>query len=408
MATTSRKDYYAVLGVPHDADQKTVKRAFRDLARTHHPDRSSEPDAQERFEEITEAYAVLSDPGRRSEYDRHGTASLDGISVEDLLAGLDLGDLFGGGGTPGFGEDDAWPGGFFTGRRGRLADREADIEIALTVPLTTVLGGGTGTVTVRRPGPCGVCGGSGVAPGTRPRSCGRCGGTGSLVIERRRGALVMRQVATCSACGGTGAVVERPCPACAGSGSAEQSESVTLRIPPGIAEGTALRLPGKGMPPPLGGGRHGDAFVVVRTVADPRFERHGADLWHTEEVTVPDAVLGTRLTVAALDGDVVLSVPPGTQPGTVLGIAGRGLPRSGSGHGRGDLRVRVDVRVPDRPGEEELRLYRQLRDLRTAPEPGPVVPRAAGGAAEPREDTAPGPEDGRDRWWRRWWHRLTG
>ncbi|MEU8515065.1 DnaJ C-terminal domain-containing protein [Kitasatospora sp. NPDC048722] len=395
MATTGSKDYYAVLGVPRDADQRTIKRVFRELARTYHPDRSTDPDAQERFKEIAEAYAVLSDPDKRSDYDRHGTTDLAGVSVEDLLAGLDLGDLFGGTGMPGFGAGGGLFGGLFGERRKPGPVRGADVEIGLTVPLATVLTGGTGTVAIRRPGPCTACAGSGAAPGTWPHDCDRCHGTGGVVTERRQGNVVMRQVATCTACGGNGIVIEQPCRTCAGRGEIEQSEAVTLKIPRGIAEGAALRLLGKGMPAPAPGGADGDVFVVVRTAADPRFVRRGADLWHGEEITVPDAVLGTTLTVPALDGDVPLTVPPGSQSGTVLRIPGRGLPRRGV-TGRGDLHVSVTVRVPDHPGHGEQRLYRQLREL-------------AGSAAQPvdgdpqqREQEARASVGRRVGWWRKW------
>ncbi|MEV6211842.1 J domain-containing protein [Kitasatospora sp. NPDC051914] len=369
MATTGSRDYYDILGVPHDADRETVKRAFHDLARKYHPDLSTRSDAQERFKEVAEAYAVLSDPDRRADYDHHGATPPAGISVEDLLAGLDLGEVFGRTGGASFGR----PGGMFGGplaggmfgnpfggRATRPPERGADVELELTVPLSAVLTGSTGTVTVRRP-------------------------------------------AACPVCGGAGGVFHEPCTACAGSGRVVLGEPVTFRIPPGIGEGTVFRLPGRGMPPPEGRGASGDVFVAVRTAPDPRFTRQGADLWCGIEIPVHDAVLGTRRTVPALDGDVRLVVPPGTQPGAVLGVPGRGLPRPDGGT-RGDLRVSVTVRIPDRPGEEEQDLYRRLAELRAAhgkAGAGQSPAHAGDEPPEPRTKAAGAPEVGRARWWRR-------
>ncbi|MCU7826434.1 DnaJ C-terminal domain-containing protein [Kitasatospora sp. DSM 101779] len=411
MATSGGRDYYDVLGVPRDADSQTLKRAFRELARRYHPDLSTEPGAQDRFKEVAEAYGVLSDPERRAEYDERG-ARPAAVSVEDLLAGLDLGDLFGGSGGTVFGRgggifgrpfDDPFATSF-DGGAGRTPARGADVELDLTVPLSAVMTGSTETVTVRRPAACPDCGGTGAAHGTR-QTCPRCRGSGRQVGERRRGSTVVQQVTTCRTCGGRGTVVRDPCNTCAGSGRAAVSDPVSFRVPAGTAEGTVFRLPGRGMPSPDPRGRPGDVYVTVRTAADPRFTRQGADLWHGLEIPVHRAVLGLTTTVPGPDGPVPLTVPAGTQPGAVLDVPGLGLPRP-DGRGRGSLRVAVTVRVPEHPAEEERALYRSLAALH-APHPpatrgGP--PPADTGTEEPESPGTDPAGRGQHRW-SRWWRR---
>jgi len=359
MATT-RRDYYEVLDVPRDADAKAIKDSFRRLARKYHPDRSTEPDAAERFKEIAEAYGVLSDPAKRASYDAGGFPGVAAVPPEDLWAGIDFGDLLGEA-APGFGA-----GLFerFFGRRARAGPpRGADIETEVTVPLARIATGGEESITISRPGPCAACSGSGARPGTSPRPCPTCGGTGQRVAGSERGNVIVRQVTACPDCAGRGTVIDQLCAACRGTGQAVQEEQVTVRIPPGLTDATALRIPARGMPSQAAGGEPGDAYVIVRTEQDPRFIRRGADLWHDLEVTVPDAVLGTTAAVPALDGDLHITIPAGTQPGTVLRIAGQGLPQFRE-TGRGGLYVNVAVRVPDpqqlSPGQRCL--YEQLRE----------------------------------------------
>ncbi|MGE5288619.1 MAG: DnaJ C-terminal domain-containing protein [Micromonosporaceae bacterium] len=359
MADT-RRDYYEVLGVPRDADKKTIRNAFRRLARKYHPDRSTEPDAEERFKQIAEAYGVLSDPAKRASYDARGFSGVAGVSPEDLWAGIDFGDLLGET-APGFG--DGLFERFFGHRAGPGPPRGADIETEVTVPLDRIATGGEETLTISRLGPCAACSGSGARPGTRPRPCPACGGTGQRVAGSQRGNVTIRRVMACPACEGRGTLIDQPCGDCRGTGQAAHEDHVTVRIPAGIPDATALRIPSRGMPSPAAGGAPGDAYVIVRTGPDPRFTRNGADLWHALEVTVPDAVLGTTAAVPTLDGDIHITIPPGTQPGTVLRVAGKGLPQFRR-TGRGSLYISVAVRIPDprrlNPGQR--RLYEQLRE----------------------------------------------
>ena len=274
-------DYYEVLGVPRDADTTTIKDAFRKLARRYHPDISTEPDAEQRFKEIAEAYGVLSDPAKRASYDAQGSAGLAGATAEDLWGGIDFADIFG----PGAGVF----GSLFERLFGPSAvgtQPGGDVHLDLVISLEEVLAGGTQEVTIRRPGPC-------------PQ------------------------------CRGWGRAIGRPCLACGASGRDMRGDKVIIRIPPGIPEGATLRLAGHGMPSPVPGGPPGDAYVSIRTRADPRFTREGTDLWSDLHIQAPGAALGVTAAVPALQGQARVRVPSGIQPGSVLRVEGRGLPRYG-------------------------------------------------------------------------------
>lgn len=357
MAET-RRDYYEVLGVPREADDKEIKDAFRRLALKYHPDRSKEPDAETRFKEIAEAYAVLSDPSKRARYDSGGFAGVAGFSPEDLFAGIDFGDLFG---SFRFGGENIFDR-FF--RRGGPSTRGPtwgrDIDVVVTVPLSTIMVGGQETVVIRRPETCASCGGSRARAGTTPRVCDVCRGSGQQSSVGRRGNVQIQQITTCTGCGGRGSFVDEPCPACKGTGQVSRTDEVKVQIPPGTEEGTALRIAGHGMPPASPQGAPGDAYVVVNVAEDPRFVRRGADLWHSEVIEVADAVLGAKREIPTLDGAVSVAIPAGTQPGTTFRVGGKGLPRLAA-RGRGDLFVTVDVHVPEHVGRRERQLWEEIR-----------------------------------------------
>ncbi len=350
-----------MLGVAKDADQKAIKDAFRNLAMKYHPDRYKEPGAEEHFKEIAAAYAILSDPKKRAEYDARGFAGVEGFSQEDLYSGINFDEIFGGFNID-FGGSNPFDVFFRRHRAGPV--RGANIEVELTIPLERVASGGEEKVRLGRPAPCRACRGTGSEGGTAPKTCETCKGTGRVTRSSRQEKqhVVIQQISTCPACHGRGSIIEHPCPVCHGSGNEEQDETLTVRIPQGVEEGMVLRIPGKGMPSREASGAAGDLFVVVRSQRDPRFERSGADLLRQETISLTDAVLGTTLQVPTLDGSATVTIPPGTQPEAVLRLKGKGLPEFDNGQ-RGEMYLRIAVHVPEQLTREERELYEQLRAL---------------------------------------------
>ena len=229
------------------------------------------------------------------------------------------------------------------------------------MPLARILNGGEETVHVARAEACSVCHGSRAKPGTEPRKCEACGGSGQHVQARREGNTTIQQFTTCQTCHGRGQIIDEPCLECSGRGQVEREETLAVKIPPGIDEGRALRIAGRGHPSPDTDGTPGDLFVIVTSEADPRFQRRGPHLWRAETIEVPDAVLGTSRSVPTLEGQASVTIPAGTQPDRVLRLRGAGLPSFGGGGGRGDLYIVVRVHVPDELSEEERELYERLR-----------------------------------------------
>jgi len=357
-----QRDYYEVLGVPRDADAKAIKDAFRSLALKYHPDRNKAPEAEARFKEIAAAYAVLSDPKKRAEYDAGGHAGVAGYSAEDLFGGIDFEDIFHG---AGLGFD--FGGGLFdlfSGRMHRHGPARGDnIEVGIVLPLEKVASGGEEAVRYGRYAPCPRCHGQGTADGKPPKVCPACKGSGQQVTVRQQGNVSVRQISTCPVCHGSGKTIEQACPDCGGRGEVEKIESLTVTIPVGVEEGMALRVAGRGMASPEPGGEPGDLYVVIRSRADPHFQRDGADLWRHETLPLTDAVLGTKLKIFTLGGGKAqVDIPAGIQPDTVMRLRNKGLPRFG-GKGKGDMYLQVKVQIPEKLSREERELYEQLRAL---------------------------------------------
>ena len=373
MATT-QQDYYEVLGVARDADQGAIKDSFRQLAMKYHPDRNKSPDAEEKFKKIAEAYAILSDPEKRAQYDSGGFAGVADFSAEDLFSGIDFGDLFGdmdfGFNVAGSGSGGIFERLFRHQQTGRKKSRGRDIEVQVMVSLDAINNGSEESIRLDHPVSCSACKGSGAEAGSEPRKCEACGGSGQKVTSRKetrdKSSVMFQQISSCPVCHGQGIFIDKPCKKCNGTGKIDKIESLKVKIPKGAVDGMALRITGHGMPSPSPDGTPGDLYVIVQTELDKRFQRAGADLWRTETINIVDAVLGTQIDIPTLDKNIKLKVPAGTQHDEILRLREKGLPRL-DGTGRGDLKIRMQINIPEKITDEERKLYEQLRQLSKKP-----------------------------------------
>jgi molecular chaperone DnaJ len=351
--STTQRDYYEVLGVPRNAGDQEIKKAFRRLARELHPDVSELPDAEARFREATEAYEALSNPETRQLYDRYGHAGLRSGGFQPTNFDINtFGDLF----SAFFGDDL-----FGGGRRGRGAARGADVLAEVEITLVEASRGRKVTVPIETAVTCRTCHGDGAAPGSTPVVCTRCGGTGVIRhVSRSILGEFVRQ-ASCPDCNGAGRRVEQHCETCHGSGRTVEERTLEVEIPEGIHDGQRIRLTGEGHAGGLGA-RSGDAYIQVRVHDDDRFVREGNDIFSQVDLTVVEAALGVRIDVDTLDGSEELEFEPGTQPGEVRVLRGRGMPVL-QGFGRGDQRVLVNVTVPRKLTPEQRRLLEEFDEL---------------------------------------------
>jgi molecular chaperone DnaJ len=339
-------DYYEILGVARDASGEEIKRAYRLLARTHHPDVSHDKSAAEhRFKAINEAYEVLSDPDKRAQYDRFGTVGN------------------GAGAGQGFGFD---PGAFgdifdmfFGGRTSEQTrhsgpQRGSDLRYDLEISLEEAFAGTSKQIEFTHLARCEACRGSGARAGTLVTPCTTCGGSGAVRGVRHTPLGQMVTQSTCPRCGGEGQVVEHPCETCRGQGRREVERSLTVTVPAGIDDGSRIRISGNGEGG-MHGGPSGDLYVYLTIAPHPYFERNGSDTYAGVPVSFPQAALGGPVLVHALDGEVEVNLAPGTQPGTVLRLRGRGMPSVRGAH-RGDHHVTIHVAVPTKLNREQREL----------------------------------------------------
>jgi molecular chaperone DnaJ len=364
---SSKRDYYEILGVKKSATHEDLKKAYRELALRHHPDRVSadkKKAAEDTFKEISEAYAVLSDPQKRALYDQYGHSGVDQkFAREDIFRGTDFGSVFEGMGDFGLG------GGFFEnlfgdlgvnifGSRGRKAKpavagtRGKDLEVSVSVTLEEAYKGTEKAVTVPRYDTCPVCGGSGAKPGTSKITCPDCHGSGKRVVANG----IFQMAQTCPRCSGSGSVVQTPCDACHGEGKVRDSRTLSVTIPAGVETASRLRIKGEGESGKKG---KGDLFIVVEVLPHSLFQRQGSDLTTEVSVTLPMAVLGTEALVPTLDGNVVMKIPAGTQSGSVFRLKGKGMPEL-RGSGIGDEMVKVVVQIPRVVNEQQRRLMEEF------------------------------------------------
>ncbi len=351
---SGKRDYYEVLGVARDASADDIKKSYRKLAIKLHPDRNKEAHAEEKFKELSEAYAVLSDPEKRGRYDQFGHAGIDQqYSAEDIFRGADFGDIFGAGGLGSIFEQMF---GFGRGRTGPARGR--DLQIAHPLTLEEAFRGAEADIEYWRSESCGHCDGSGAEPGSKVQTCPSCRGMGQVQRMVRTPFGTMSQVSSCPQCGGQGKAIETPCRTCKGSGHDRHKRRVTVKVPPGIEDGQSLRVAGGGEAGGRGG-PPGDLYVEIHVAPHARFHREGTDLLTELAVSFPQAALGTEVDLETLDGAVAVKVPAGSESGKTLRLRGKGMPHL-RGAGRGDLHVRIRVVVPERISGKARGLLEEL------------------------------------------------
>ncbi len=369
-------DYYEVLGVARDASSEQIKKAYRKLAMKYHPDVADDPGSAERFKEIGEAYAVLSDPQKRSMYDRGGDpmgGGMGGFGFPGGAAGFDVGNLF----DAMFGTQGS------RGPRSRVR-RGQDALVRLTLTLADAAFGATHPIKVDTAVVCPACQGKGAAEGHEPVTCSTCHGNGDVTTVQRSFLGDIRTVQPCPACRGYGTVIPHPCGECSGEGRVRSHRTINVKIPPGVSTGNRVHLDSQGEVGP-GGGPAGDLYVELTVLPHEVFKRNGDDLEMVVKLPMTAAALGTEVRVDTLEAEregtapddarVSVPVPPGTQSGTRLTIAGRGVPRL-RGTGRGDLGITLLVQTPTHLDEEQRDLLRRLAELREETRPAGTVDRA--------------------------------
>ena len=351
----SNRDYYEVLGVAKDADENSIKRAYRKLAMKYHPDRNPDDEkAAENFREVTEAYEVLTDEGKRSRYDQYGHAGVDEQmqdfwgrgGAQDSHAFRDFGDMFG----------DVF-GDMFGGRGGGRATRGADLRYNLTITLEEAANGREVELNIPRHESCNTCHGSGAKPGSNPVPCNTCGGHGQ--VQMQQGFFAVRR--TCPTCHGAGKRIESPCTSCGGAGRTKVNKKLKVKVPVGVYEGAQVRVVGEGE-----AGEHGtpsgDLYIVISLKPHKIFERDGADLYCTMPVTFPQAALGAEVDAPTLDGKIKIKIPAGTEGARVFRLRGHGVPDVRTGGQKGDLYVRVHIAVPKKMSARQQQLLREFAD----------------------------------------------
>ncbi|MGB7056695.1 MAG: molecular chaperone DnaJ, partial [Geitlerinemataceae cyanobacterium] len=354
-------DYYEMLGVSRDADKEEVKRAYRRLARKYHPDVNKEEGAEERFKEINRAYEVLSEPELRARYDRFGEA---GVSSGAGAGFQDMGDM--GGFADIF---ESFFGGFGgagaqTGRSRRSGPaRGDDLRLDLKLDFREAIFGGEKEIRINHLETCEVCRGTGAKPGTRPRACATCSGSGQVRRATRTPFGSFTQVSVCPTCNGAGQVIEEKCETCAGKGQKQEAKKLKITIPAGVDNGTRLRVSNEG-DSGARGGPPGDLYVYLFVKEDSQFQRDGINILSEIKISYLQAILGCRLPVETVDGEVELTIPPGTQPGTVMTLEDRGVPRLGNPVSRGDHLITILVDIPTKVSTEERELLEKLAKLR--------------------------------------------
>ncbi len=357
------RDYYETLGVSRNSDKDDIKQAFRRLARKYHPDVNKDPGAEETFKEINRAYEVLSEPETRSRYDQFGEAGLGGGGG---YPGGDMGDMggfadifetfFGGFGGAGAQQQQQ-------ARRRGGPTRGDDLRLDLKVDFQDAVFGKEREISISHLETCGACTGSGAKSGTRPRTCPTCSGSGQVRRATRTPFGSFTQVSVCPTCTGTGQVIEDKCEVCTGTGQVQKSKKLKITVPAGVDNGTRLRVSGEG-DAGMRSGPPGDLYVYLFVNEDPNFKRDGINILSELKISYLQAILGAHVEVKTVDGDEMVDIPPGIQPGTVLTLESKGVPRLGNAVSRGNHLLTIVVDIPKKVGSEERELLEKLAKLR--------------------------------------------
>jgi molecular chaperone DnaJ len=366
---TEKRDYYEVLGVSKNATKEEIKKAYRKQALKYHPDKNpGNKKAEEHFKEAAEAYEVLSSEEKKARYDRYGHAGMGNsgggfsghnMTMDDIFSSF--GDIFG----DAFGGFGAFGG---SSRRGRRVNKGTNLRVKVKLNLQEIATGCEKKIKVSKYSSCDTCGGTGAADPSAVSDCTTCHGSGHVTRITNTMLGQMQTSSVCPACGGEGKTVTRKCTACYGEGIVQKEEVIKINIPAGVGKGMQMTVSGKGNSPRRGG-VNGDLLVVIEEEEHPDLIREGNDLIYNLFISIPDAVLGTHVEIPTVDTNVKIKIEPGTQPGKILRLRGKGLPEV-NGYGRGDLLVNVNVWIPRELNREELKVFEKFRESKSF-EPAP-------------------------------------
>lgn len=355
------RDYYEILGVSRDADKEEIKRAYRRLARKYHPDVNKDPGAEETFKEINRAYEVLSEPETRDRYNRFGEAGVSGAGAGgfqdfgDMGGFADIFETFFGGGFGGVGQT--------ASRKRNGPVRGDDLRLDLKLEFREAVFGGEKEIRIPHLETCTVCTGTGAKPGTRPRACPTCSGSGQVRRATRTPFGSFTQVSACPTCNGEGQVIEDKCEACNGNGRKQETKKLKITIPPGVDNGTRLRVSKEG-DAGLRGGPPGDLYVYLFVEEDAEFHRDGINILSEVKISYLQAILGSRFEANTVDGPVEVTIQPGTQPNTVITLENRGVPKLGNAVSRGNHLLTVQIDIPTKVTPEERELLEKLAKIK--------------------------------------------
>lgn len=366
----AKRDYYEILGVPKDADEATLKKAYRKVAMQYHPDRNAgDKAAEEKFKEAAVAYEVLNDPDKRARYDRFGHAGLDGMqgggghgfggggmTMEDIFA--QFGDVFGEGGSP---FDAFFGGGGGRGQTRGRGQKGSNLRVKLSLSLEEIAHGVSKKIKVRKQVACATCDGSGAKDKSSIATCGTCRGAGVVRQVKQTFLGTMQTTAACPACQGSGQTVTAKCGTCKGEGRQQGEETIELDIPAGVEDGMQLSMRGKGNAGAKGG-PNGDLLITIEEEAHETLHREGSNIIYDLYISIADAALGTSVEVPTIDGLVKIKIPAGTQSGKIFRLKDKGLPQV-QAYGKGDQLVHVNVWTPKKLEENEKKLMEQIRSM---------------------------------------------